>query len=99
MAVNIHDLWVAPVAAEAVASNVVAIDQVRKSKATQESLASAAQKVEGLQTTVRIDVEQLDSMMNMVGELVIVAAQERTATARVIYSADAIMNGDRVELK
>ncbi len=68
------DAAAAPVAAAAVApatSNVVEIDAARKSKAAQESLATAAQKVEGLQTTVRIDVEQLDSMMNMVGELVI----------------------------
>ncbi|MGE3857356.1 MAG: chemotaxis protein CheW [Dehalococcoidia bacterium] len=67
--------WVAgaeaPAAADAPGTNVVEIDQARKSKAAQESLASAAQKVEGLQTTVRIDVEQLDAMMNMVGELVI----------------------------
>ncbi|MFA7248625.1 MAG: chemotaxis protein CheA [Dehalococcoidia bacterium] len=53
------------------AANVVELAPARKSKAAQESLASAAQRVEGLQTTVRIDVEQLDSMMNMVGELVI----------------------------
>lgn len=61
----------APEGTPAATSNVVEIDQARKSKAAQESLATAAQKVEGLQTTVRIDVEQLDSMMNMVGELVI----------------------------
>jgi len=34
-------------------------------------IAASAQKVEALQTTVRIDVEQLDALMNMVGELVI----------------------------
>jgi hypothetical protein len=36
---------------------------------------------------------------NVLGELVVVAVQEKTATARVLYSADAIMNGDRVELR
>jgi hypothetical protein len=36
---------------------------------------------------------------NVVGEIVVVAVQEKTATARVTYSADAIMNGDRVELR
>jgi hypothetical protein len=36
---------------------------------------------------------------NVVGEIVVVAVQEKTSTARVIYSADAIMNGDRVELR
>ena len=34
-------------------------------------IAASAQKVEALQTTVRIDVDQLDALMNMVGELVI----------------------------
>jgi hypothetical protein len=36
---------------------------------------------------------------NVLGELVVVAVRERTATARVSYSRDAIMNGDRVELR
>lgn len=36
---------------------------------------------------------------NILGELVVVAVRERTATARVSYSRDAIMNGDRVELR
>ena len=35
---------------------------------------------------------------NVLGEIVVVAVQERTSTARVIYSSDAMMNGDRVEL-
>ena len=34
-------------------------------------IAASAQKVEALQATVRIDVDQLDALMNMVGELVI----------------------------
>ena len=36
---------------------------------------------------------------NVIGELVVVAVRERTATARVLYSRDAIMNGDKVELR
>ena len=36
---------------------------------------------------------------NVLGELVVVTVRERTATARVSYSRDAIMNGDRVELR
>jgi hypothetical protein len=41
----------------------------------------------------------LPTPRNVLGELVVVSVQERTATCRVIYSADAMMNGDRVELK
>ena len=36
---------------------------------------------------------------NVVGELAVVTVQEKTATAKVIYSHDAIMNGDQVELR
>jgi hypothetical protein len=36
---------------------------------------------------------------NVLGEIVIVAARERTATARVLSSNDAIMPGDRAELR
>lgn len=36
---------------------------------------------------------------NVIGELVVVAVRERTATARVLYSRDAIMNGDKAELQ
>lgn len=36
---------------------------------------------------------------NVLGELVVVSVQEKTATARVIYSGAEIMNGDRVELR
>ena len=36
---------------------------------------------------------------NVVGELVVVAVRERTSTARVLYSRDAIMNGDKAELR
>jgi LysM domain len=36
---------------------------------------------------------------NVLGELVVVTVRERTSTARVSYSRDAIMSGDRVELR
>jgi hypothetical protein len=36
---------------------------------------------------------------NVVGEVAVIATRERTATAKVIYSNDAIMNGDQVELR
>lgn len=36
---------------------------------------------------------------NVLGEIAVVSTRERTATARVIYSADAIMPGDQVELR
>jgi hypothetical protein len=36
---------------------------------------------------------------NVIGELVVVAVRDRTATARVLYSRDAIMNGDKIELR
>ena len=36
---------------------------------------------------------------NVIGELVVVTVRERTATARVLYSRDAIMNGDKAELR
>jgi hypothetical protein len=36
---------------------------------------------------------------NVIGELVVVAVREKTATARVLYSRDAIMNGDKAELR
>ncbi len=36
---------------------------------------------------------------NVLGEIAVVSTRERTATARVIHSADAIMPGDQVELR
>jgi hypothetical protein len=36
---------------------------------------------------------------NVIGELVVVSVRERTSTARVLYSRDAIMNGDKAELR
>ncbi len=39
------------------------------------------------------------SPRNVLGELAVLASRERTSLAKVIYSRDAIMNGDEVELK
>jgi hypothetical protein len=36
---------------------------------------------------------------NVVGEVAVLAAREKTSVAKVLYSRDAIMNGDEVELK
>jgi hypothetical protein len=35
----------------------------------------------------------------VLGEIAVVSVRERTATAKVIYSNDAIMSGDKVELR
>jgi hypothetical protein len=50
-------------------------------------------------TVYRVMYPSVPSPRNVLGEVVVVAVQERTATARVTYSRDAIMNGDRVELR
>jgi hypothetical protein len=47
----------------------------------------------------RVMYPGVSSPRNVLGELVVVAVRERTATARVTYSRDAIMAGDRVELR
>jgi hypothetical protein len=52
-----------------------------------------------LLTVYRVMYPGVPSPRNVLGELVVVAVRERTATARVSYSRDAIMNGDRVELR
>jgi hypothetical protein len=36
---------------------------------------------------------------NVIGEMIVISVRERTATAKITYSADAIMAGDRVELR
>lgn len=54
-----------------------------------EQLAMASQKIETLQT-VRIDVERLDSLMNLVGELVI----DRTRVSRITRALQARYGGD-----
>jgi hypothetical protein len=50
-------------------------------------------------TVFKIMYPSVPTARNVIGEIVIVAVRDRTATARVTYSADAIMNGDRVELR
>ena len=50
-------------------------------------------------TVYRVMYPTVPSPRNFLGELVVVAVRERTATARVTYSRDAIMAGDRVELR
>ncbi|HVR69759.1 MAG TPA: LysM peptidoglycan-binding domain-containing protein [Vicinamibacteria bacterium] len=47
----------------------------------------------------RIMYPTVPTARNVLGEIVVVAVRERTATARVSYSRDAIMAGDRVELR
>jgi hypothetical protein len=47
----------------------------------------------------RIVYPSVPSPRNVVGEVVVVSVKERTATAKVMYSSDAIMNGDQVELR
>jgi len=52
-----------------------------------------------LLTVYKVMYPSVPTPRNVLGELAIVSVQERTATARVIYSSDAIMSGDRVELR
>jgi len=47
----------------------------------------------------RIDYPSLPTPRNVVGEVTVVAVREKTATAKVTYSSDAIMVGDRVEMR
>ena len=39
------------------------------------------------------------SPRNVLGELAVVAVRDKTATAKVMYSRDAIMIGDQIELR
>jgi LysM domain-containing protein len=50
-------------------------------------------------TVYKIMYPSVPTPRNVIGELVVVAVRERTATARVLYSRDAIMNGDKAELR
>jgi LysM domain len=50
-------------------------------------------------TVYKIMYPSVPTPRNVVGELVVVTVRERTATARVLYSRDAIMNCDKVELR
>jgi hypothetical protein len=50
-------------------------------------------------TVFKVMYPSVPTPRNVIGELAIVSVQEKTATARVIYSGDAIMNGDHVEIE
>jgi LysM domain len=47
----------------------------------------------------RIVYPSVPTPRNVLGEVTVIAVRERTATAKVTYSADAIMVGDQVELR
>lgn len=50
-------------------------------------------------TVFKIMYPSVPTSRNVLGELAVVAVRERTSTAVITYSADHIMNGDRVELR
>jgi hypothetical protein len=50
-------------------------------------------------TVFKIMYPSVPTSRNVLGELAVVSVRDRTATAVVTYSGDAIMNGDRVELR
>jgi hypothetical protein len=50
-------------------------------------------------TVFKIMYPSVPTSRNVIGELAVVSVRDRTATAVVTYSGDAIMNGDRVELR
>ena len=50
-------------------------------------------------TVYKVMYPTVPTPRNVLGEVVVVAVQDKTATARVLYSRDAIMNGDRVEVR
>jgi hypothetical protein len=50
-------------------------------------------------TVYRIIYPTVPTSRYVVGELAVLTVRERTATAKVMYSSDAIMNGDPVELR
>ena len=52
-----------------------------------------------MMTVFKIMYPSVPTARNVIAELAVVAVRERTATAVVTYSNDAIMNGDRVELR
>jgi hypothetical protein len=47
----------------------------------------------------RISYPSVPTPRNVIAELVVVSVRDRTATCKVTYSNDAIMNGDEVELR
>jgi len=50
-------------------------------------------------TVYKIMYPSVPTSRNVLGELAVVSVRDRTATAVITYSGDAIMNGDRVELR
>jgi hypothetical protein len=50
-------------------------------------------------TVYRVVYPSVPTSRNVLGELAVMTVRERTATAKVIYSRDHIMNGDEVELR
>jgi hypothetical protein len=50
-------------------------------------------------TIFKIMYPSVPTSRNVLGSLGVVAVQERTSTAKIIYSADHMMNGDRVEMR
>lgn len=50
-------------------------------------------------TVFKVMYPSVPTSRNVVGEVAVVATREKTSTARVIYSGDAIMAGDQVELR
>jgi hypothetical protein len=50
-------------------------------------------------TVYKVMYPSVPTPRNVLGEVVVVAVQDKTATARVLFSRDAIMNGDRVEVR
>ena len=47
----------------------------------------------------RITYPSQPTPRNVVGELTVVAVRDRTAVAKITYSADAVLVGDQVELR
>lgn len=50
-------------------------------------------------TVSRVMYPSVPTARNVVGEIAVIVAYEKTAVAKVIYSKDAVMNGDQVELR
>jgi hypothetical protein len=50
-------------------------------------------------TVFKVMYPSVPTPRNVLGEIAVVSVRERTATAKVIYSNDAIMSGDKVELR
>jgi len=68
---------------------VIDLGPAARGKSEREQLEAASQKIETLQT-VRIDVDRLDALMNLVGELVI----DRTRVAQITKALQSRYRGD-----